>query len=132
MMQDLILVGNKMPSLFAVAGDSGAGHGQFYPEIQFDGGIDNRVKAEDLLDAVRVFGVSQPADFGVHVMRQLGTPKEEGVGLGAVAHDNLGKEAPFYDQVEVLPLQLFLNTEDLIEDTGLFRVGLLKGEGQDF
>jgi hypothetical protein len=65
-------------------------------------------------------------------MRQLGTSKEEGVGLGAVAQDNLGKEAPFDDQVEVFPLQLFLNAKDLIEDTGLFRIGLLKSEGQDF
>ena len=46
MMQDLIFVGDKVPSLLAVAGDNGAGHGQFYPEIQFDGGIDNRVKAK--------------------------------------------------------------------------------------
>ena len=56
MMQDLIFVGDKMPSLFAVAGDGGAGHGQFYPEIQFDGSVDNRVKAENLFDAVRVLG----------------------------------------------------------------------------
>ena len=64
-------------------------------------------------------------------MRQLGTPKEEGVGLGAIAQDNLCKDAPFDDQIETLPLQLFLNAKDLIEDAGLFRVGLLKSEGQD-
>ena len=105
--------------------------GQFYPEIQFDGSINNRVKAEDFLDAVRVFGVSPHADPGIHVMRQLGTLEEEGVGLGAVAQDDLCKDAPFDDQIEVLPLQLFLNTEDLIEDTGIFRIGLLKTESQN-
>ncbi|MDO8722685.1 MAG: hypothetical protein Q7J31_10750 [Syntrophales bacterium] len=61
MMQDLIFIGDKMPSLLAVAGDDGAGYGQFYPKIEFDGGIDNRVKAEYLLDAVGVFGVSPHA-----------------------------------------------------------------------
>jgi hypothetical protein len=64
-------------------------------------------------------------------MRQLGTSKEEGVGLGAVAQDDLCKEAPLDDQIEVFPLQLFLNAKDLIEDTGLFRIGLLKSEGQN-
>ena len=63
MMQDLILVGDKMPSLFAVAGDSGAGHGQFYPEIQFDGGIDNRVKAEDLLDPKPFYFLPADEDY---------------------------------------------------------------------
>ena len=65
-------------------------------------------------------------------MRQLGTSEEKGVGLGAVAQDDLCKDAPFDDQIEVLPSQLFLNAKDLIEDTGLFRIGLLKSEGQDF
>ena len=105
--------------------------GSSNPEIEFDGSIDNRVKSEDLLDTVRVFGVSPHADSGVHVMRQLGTSKEEGVGLGAVAQNDLCKDAPFDDQIEVLPLQLFLNAEDLIEDAGFFRIGLLKSEGQD-
>jgi len=72
-MQDLIFVGDKVPSLLAVAGDDGAGHRQFYPEIQFDGSVDDRVKAEDILDVVRVFGVSPHTDPGVHVMRQLGS-----------------------------------------------------------
>ena len=92
---------------------------------------DNRVKAENLLDAVRVFGVSPHADPGVHVMRQLGTSEEEGVGLGAVAQDDLCKDAPFDDQIEVLPLQIFLNAKDLIEDTGIFRIGILKTETQN-
>ena len=77
-----MFVGDKVPSLLAVAGDDGAGHGQFYPEIRFDGSIDNRVKAEDLLE-----------DPGVHVMRRLGTSKEEGFGLGAVAQNDLCKDA---------------------------------------
>ena len=64
-------------------------------------------------------------------MRQLGTSKEEGVGLGAVAHDDLGKDAPFDDQIEIPPLQLFLNAENLVEDTGVFRSGLLKSESQN-
>src|SRR5659263_120961 len=84
MIDDLIFVRNKVPSLLAVSGNDGTCHGQFYPEIEFDGGIYNRVKSEDLLDAVRVFGVSPDADPGVHVMRQLGTPEEEGVGLGRI------------------------------------------------
>ncbi len=42
MMQDLIFVGDKVPSLFAVAGYGGAGHRQFCPEIQFDCDVDNR------------------------------------------------------------------------------------------
>ena len=41
------------------------------------------------------------------------------------------KTPPFDDQIEVLPLQLFLNAKDLIEDTGFFRIGLLKSEGQN-
>ena len=52
------------------------------------------LKPKILFDAVRVFGVSPHADPGVHVMRQLGTSKEEGVGLGAVAQDDLCKDAP--------------------------------------
>jgi len=65
-------------------------------------------------------------------MRQLGTSKEEGVGLGAVAQNDLRENAPFDDQIEVLSLQLLLNAKDLIEDAGLFRIGLLKTEGKDF
>ena len=37
----------------------------------------------------------------------FGTSKEEGVGLGAVAHDDFCKGAPFDDQVEVLPFWAF-------------------------
>jgi hypothetical protein len=132
MMQNLVFVGDKMPSLLAVSGDDGAGHREFYPEIRFDGRVDNCVKAENLLDTVWVFGVSPDADFGVHVMRQLGASKEEGIGLGAVAHDDLCKGASLDDQVEALPFEFFLNAKDLIEDAGFFRVGLLKGEGHDF
>jgi len=131
LIEDLIFIRDKEPSLLTVAGDGGAGHGQFYPEIQFDGSIDNRVKAENLLDAVRVFGVSPYADPGVHVMRQLGTSEGEGVGFGRIHHRNLCKDTPLDDQIEVLPLQLFLNAKDLVEDAGLFRIGLLKSEGQN-
>jgi hypothetical protein len=64
-------------------------------------------------------------------MRQLGTSEEEGVGLGAVAQDDLCKDAPFDDQIQVLPSQLLLNVKDLIEDTGIFRIGILKTESQN-
>ena len=132
MIDNLIFIRDKMPSFLAVTGDRGAGHGKFYPEIEFDGSVDNRVKAEDFLDAVGVFGVSPHADPGVHVMRQLGTSKEEGVGLGAVAQNDLRENAPFDDQIEVLSLQLFLNAKDLIEDAGIFRIGLFQNKGKDF
>lgn len=131
MMQDLIFIGDEVPFLLAVAGDGGAGHGEFQSEIRFDCGVDDRVEAEDLLGAVRVFGVSPHADPGIHVVRQFGTPKEEGVGLGAVAQDDICKDAPFDDQIEVLPSQLLLNAKDLIEDAGIFRVDLLKTESQN-
>lgn len=47
MMQDLIFVGDKVPPLFAIAGDGGAGYGQFYPESKFEGCINkiNSVQA---------------------------------------------------------------------------------------
>ena len=93
MMQDMIFVRDKVPSLLAVAGDDSAGHGKFQSEIKFDGSVYNRIESEDLLDSVGVFGVSPHADPGVHVMRQFGTSKEERVGLGAVTQDNLGKDA---------------------------------------
>ena len=40
MVHDLDFVGNRVPAFFAVAGDSGASHGKFYSQIQFDGGVD--------------------------------------------------------------------------------------------
>jgi hypothetical protein len=131
MIEDLIFIRDKVPPLLAVAGDCSTGHGKFQSEIKFDGSVYNRIESEDFLDSVGVFGVSPHADPGVHVMRQFGTSKEEGVGLGAVTQDNLGKEAPFDDQIKVLPLQLFLNAKDLLEDAGIFRIGILKSEGQN-
>ena len=132
MMQNLIFVGDKVPSLFAVTGDGGTGHRQFYPELQFDGSVDNCIKSEDLLYTVGVFGVSPHADPGINVVRQLGTSKEEGVRFGVVAQDDFRKDPPFDDQVEVFPLQSFLNAKDLIEDAGILRIGHLKSESQDF
>ena len=64
-------------------------------------------------------------------MRQLGTSEEEGIGLGAVAHDDFCKDSPLDDQIEVFPLQFFPNAEDLIEDAGLFRIGLCQAECHD-
>jgi hypothetical protein len=61
----------------------------------------------------------------------LGHQKKKGVGLGAVAKDDLRKDALFDDQIQVLPSQLFLNAKDLIEDTGIFRVGFLETESQN-
>lgn len=52
MIENLIFIRDKMPSLLAVAGDDGAGHGKFQSEIRFDGSVDNCVETEDLLDAV--------------------------------------------------------------------------------
>lgn len=77
MIEDLIFIDNEVPPLFSVSGDRGAGHGKFYSEIEFDGGVDNCIKAEDLLDAVGVLGVSSHTDPGIAIMRQLGTPKAE-------------------------------------------------------
>jgi hypothetical protein len=131
MIEDLIFIRDKMPSLLAVAGDESASHGKFQSEIRFDGSVDNRIKAEDLLDAVGVFGVSPDADPGISIMRQLGTPEAEGIGFGRIPHSNFCKDTPLDDQIEVLPLQLLLNAKDLIEDTGILRIGLLKSEGQD-
>jgi hypothetical protein len=108
-----------------------AGHGQFYPERQFDRGINDGVKAEDLLGAVRVFGVSPHADSGTQIMRQLGTPEEAGGALGAIAENDLCKDAPFNHQIEPRPLQFLLNAEDLVKDARLSRVAFLKTEGKD-
>ena len=77
MVHDLDFVGNKVPAFFAVAGDSGASHGKFYSQIQFDGGVDNGIESEDLLFAVGIFGVSSDADSRVGIVRHLGHLKKK-------------------------------------------------------
>lgn len=132
MMEDLIFIRDKVSSLFAVAGYGGASHGDFQSEIRLNGRVNDGVEAEDFLGAVGVFGVFPHADFGIQIRGQFGTGEEEGIGFGAVAQDDLCKEAPFDDQIQMSPLQLFLNPEDLVKDTGLFRIGLVKTEGKEF
>jgi len=131
MLHDLDFISDKVSSLLAVAGDGGAGHGQLYPEIQLDGGVDNGIEAEDLLDAVRVLGVSPHADFRIGIMGHFGTPEEEGIGFGAVPQNDLCKDPSLYHQIEPRLLQFFLDAKYLVEDTRLFRIGLPKTEGQD-
>ena len=131
MLENLLFVGDKVPSLFGVTGDGGAGHRQFYSEIEFDCGINDGVKAEDLLRVIGVFGIAPHADSGIQIARQFGAAEEEGIGFGAVAKGDFGKDAPFDDQVQMGLLQFFLNPEDLVEDAWLFRIGLLETEGKD-
>jgi len=131
MVHDLDFVGNKVPAFFAVAGDSGASHGKFYSQIQFDGGVDNGIESEDLLFAVGIFGVSSDADSRVGIVRHFGTPEEEGIGFGGVPHDNFRKDPSFDHQIEPCLLKFFLDAKDLVEDAGLFRIGLLQAEGKD-
>jgi len=82
MVQDLVFVRDKVSAFFAVAGDGGAGHGEFYSQVQFDGGVDNGIESEDLLDTVGIFGVSPDANSRIEVIRHSGTAKGEGISFG--------------------------------------------------
>ena len=132
MVQDLDFVCDKVPSFFAVAGDGGAGHRQLYPQIQFDGGVDNGIEAEDLFFAVGVFGVSSDADSRIGVVRHFGTPEEKGIGFGGIPHNNFCKDSSFDLQIEAGLLKIFFDAKYLVKDAGFFRIGLLEAEGKDF
>jgi hypothetical protein len=64
-------------------------------------------------------------------LRAVGAAKEEGIALSAVAQDNAGDESSFDDEIETCSLKLFLEAEDLVEDTGLVWISLLKAKGED-
>ena len=131
MVQDLDFIRDKVTSFFAVAGDCGAGHGQLYSQIQFDGGVDNGIESEDLLFAVGILGVSSDADSRVGIVRHFGTPEEEGIGFGGVPHDNFRKDPSLDHQIEPCLLKFFLDAKYLVEDAGFFRIGLPQTEGKD-
>ena len=75
--------------------------------------------------------VSAHPDSGIHIRRELGAAKKEGVGFSAVMQDDAGDHSPFDDEIEACCLEFFLDIEDLVKDTGLIGIGLLKTEGQD-
>jgi hypothetical protein len=75
--EDLLFVGDKVPSLFGIACDGTAGYREFQPQIHLDGGIDEGVEAEDLLLAIWVLGVTANADPGIHVGGEFRAAKKE-------------------------------------------------------
>ena len=132
MLQDLLSVGDKVPSLLSITGNGGTGHRQLQPKLQLDRGIDNGVKAKDLLLSIRVLRVSAHTDSGIHIRGELGAAKKEGVGKGIIIQNDFGEHPSLDHQIETGPLQFFLESEDLVEDTGPIEVSLLKTKGEDF
>ena len=131
MAHDLGFVADKVPSLLAVTGDDGAGHGQLYSEAQFDGGIDHGIESEDFLDSVRIPGVFSYTDSGVEIMRHLGTAEEEGIGFGGIPQNNLREDASLDNQIEPRLLQLLFDAKDLVKDARFCRIGLPQTKGND-
>ena len=123
--------GAQGSALLSVAGDSGTGHRQFKSQIQLDGGIDHGIEPEDLLLAIGVLGVAANPDPGIHIRGEFRAAKEEGIGLDAVIESDTGDHSPFNDKIKACSLQFFLKIEDLIEDTGLVGIGLVKAKGQN-
>ena len=80
---------------------------------------------------VGVLRVTSDANPGLHVRGELRAAKEEGVILGTVIQSDFCDEPPFDDKIEIGLLEFILKVEDLVEDAGVFRVGLLKAKGQD-
>jgi len=91
MLQDLLSVGDKVPPLLSITGNGSTGHRQLQPKLQLDRGIDNGVKAKDLLFSIRVLRVSAHPDSGIHIRREPGTAKEEGVGKGIIVQDDFSE-----------------------------------------
>jgi len=125
-------VGDKMSALLGIACDGSAGYGQFQSQIEFDGGINDGVKAEDLLLSVGVLGIDANPDSGIHVGREFRAAKEEGVCFCTLVQDDAGDNSPFDNKIEAYSLKLFFEAEDSIEDAGFVGIGLLKAKGQDF
>lgn len=129
MLQDLVSVGDKVPSLLSITGNRGTGYWQLQSKFQLNGGIDNGVKAKDFLLSIRVLRVSAHPYSGIHIRRELRAAEKEGVGFSAVIQDDAGDHSPFDDEIEACCLKFFLKIEDLVEDIGLIGIGLLKTEG---
>ena len=132
MFEYLLSVGDKVPALFSITGNGGTGHRQLQPKFQLNGGIDNGVKAKDFLLLIRVLRVSAHSYSGIHIRRELGAAKKEGVGRSIVAYGNFSEYPSLDHQIETGPLQFFLESEDLVEDTGSIEVSFLKTKGEDF
>ncbi len=132
MLQGLLSVGDKVPALLSITGNGGTGHRQLQAKFQLDGGIDNGVKAKDLLLSIRVLRISAHPDSGIHIRRELGAAKEERVGKGIIVQDDFGEHSSLDHQIETGPLELFSESEDLVEDTGPIELSLLKTKGEDF
>jgi hypothetical protein len=120
-----------MSALLSVAGDSGAGHRQFKSQIQLDGGIDHGIEPEDLLLAIGVLGVAANPDSGIHISGEFRAAKEERIGLDAVIEGDTGDHSPFDDKIKACSLQFFFKIEDLVGDTGLVGIGLVKAKCQN-
>jgi len=129
--EDLLPVENKMFTLLGVAGQRGAGHGQFQTKVDLDGGIDHGIEPENFLLSVGVLRVTSDADSSIHVRGELRAAKEEGVILDTVIQSDLCDETSFDDKIEIGFSECILKVEDLVEDAGVFRVGLLKAKCQD-
>jgi hypothetical protein len=76
-------------------------------------------------------GIAAHSNSCIHVGRELGTTKEERIGLCAFTHDNFCDESPFDNKIEPRSLKLLLDAEDLVEDAGLVWIGLSKAKGED-
>ena len=108
MLQDLLSVGDKVPPLLSITGNGGTGYRQLQPKLQLDGGIDNGVKAKDLLFSIRVLRVSAHSDSGIHIRGEFGAAKEEGVGEGIIIQDDFSEHPSLDHQIKTGPVQLFL------------------------
>jgi len=130
MPKDLLLIGNEVMALQGVAGDGGASHRQFDAEIEFDGGIDDGIEAEDFLLPIGILRVAAHSDPGIEIGRQLGAAKEEGVV--AVVDDDFGEDSAFDNEVEPHLAELIFEAENGVEHTGVLRICFPQGEGEHF
>ena len=132
MSEYLLPVGDKVPALFGITCNGGTRHRQLQAEFQLDGGIDDGVESEDFLLSIWILRVSAYPNSGIHIRGELGAAKKERVGKDIIIQDDFGEHSSLDHQIETGPLQLFLESEDLVEDAGSIKVRVLKTKGEDF
>jgi len=77
---DLLLKRDKLIALLGIAGDGDAGNRGLDAPLRFDGGCDDGIVTEDLLNLVRIGRFAPNADACGQVMGKAGAAKTEGIG----------------------------------------------------